>query len=285
VIRLWFLLPLLLLQDPEVKVLRDLTYYEGKDADRRKHKLNLILPESEKPVPVVMWIHGGGWTQGDRRIYTALGRRFAEQGIGLAAISYRLSPKVRHPEHIKDCARAFAWLHKNVKKHGGDPDRLFVSGQSAGGHLSALLTLDRSWLEELEVPADALKGAVPMSGVYEIPAVREDAVGPLAIFHRAFGGDEDVCRKASPVTHVKKLTVPMMVITETDDNFFLRPGMKKFRKAFEKAGIDDVRFVDAKDRNHISIVTHMMRKGEDPARDAIITFVKQRCKELDEGGK
>jgi len=273
---------LLLWQDPAVKETRDLPYFEGEGADPKKHKLDLFMPESDTPVPVVMWIHGGAWAGGDRRLYGMLGRRFAERGLGFAAISYRLSPGVQHPEHVKDCARAFAWLHANVAKHGGDPKRLFVCGQSAGGHLSALLTLDRKYLEELKVPADAVKGAIPMSGVYEIPAVREDARGPLQVIVRAFGSDADACKDASPLTHVKSCKVPMLVVTETNDSMRLRPTMQNFKAAFEREKIPGVTFIDADDRDHISIVTRMMRPEDDPVRDSVIEFVKKRCKDLDE---
>ena len=184
-------------QDAQVKVVKDLAYYAGPDADEKKHKLDLYLPVTDKPFPVLMWIHGGAWMMGDRAMFGGIGERFAERGIGCAVISYRLSPGVKHPEHVKDCARAFAWLHANIKKHGGDPDRLFVFGQSAGGHLTALLTLDRKYLDELKVPEDAIKGAVPMSGLYMIFAI-EDSKSPItAMFPKAFGTDKDVCQSQS----------------------------------------------------------------------------------------
>lgn len=269
-----------LAQDGGVRVEKNLTYYDGEDADPRKHKLDLYLPKTDEPFPVVMWIHGGAWMAGDRWQYGALGRRFAERGIGMAVISYRLSPAVRHPEHVKDCARAFAWLYKNVREYGGDPHRLFVSGQSAGGHLTALLALNRKYLDAVGVPRHAIQGAIPISGVYEIPVVRDER-GPLGIFKKVFGSDPEVCRDASPIEHVQGCRVPLLVITETEDTLFLRPGMRRFKKALEKAKVRNVRFMDAEGRNHISIVVQMMRKGDDPVRDAIIDFVKERCAELD----
>ena len=116
-----------------VREVLGLKYYEGEDFDNRKHRLDLYLPEGKKKVPVIMWIHGGGWRKGDKGLYGRLGRRFAREGLGLAAISYRLSPKVKHPDHVRDCARAFAWLHRNVKEHGGDPD--VASPVRPGHHL------------------------------------------------------------------------------------------------------------------------------------------------------
>jgi acetyl esterase/lipase len=267
-------------QDAKVKEVKGLAYYEGEGADAKKHKLDLYLPESEKPFPVLMWIHGGAWATGDRALYGGVGRQFAIRGIAFAAISYRLSPGVKHPEHVKDCARAFAWLVENAKKHGGDPDRLFVSGQSAGGHLSALLTLDRKYLDDLKVPADAIKGTVPMSGVYTIPPLAADTKGFMQIFPKAFGSDPEACRDASPTAHVSKARVPMLVLTETDDNYKVRAGMELFKAALGRAGFKDVSFKDAEGRNHISIVTRMAQEGEDVSRDAIVEFVTKRCKEL-----
>jgi len=275
------LLLLLVAQDARIREKKDLAYFDGDGADAKKHRLDLYLPATDKPFPVLMWIHGGGWKMGDRSMYGELGRRFAEAGIGCAVISYRLSPDVKHPEHVKDCARAFAWLHANVKEHGGNPDRLFVSGQSAGGHLTALLALNRAYLEELKVPEDAIKGAIPMSGVYTIPAVKRELPG-LKMFKEAFGSEPDVCAEASPTTHVKNAKAPMLVITETeDDKALLRETMAGFKKAVEAAELKNVTFLDAQDRNHISIVTKLMAKGDDPSRSAMIEFITKRCAELD----
>lgn len=106
----------------------------------------------------------------------------------------------------------------------------------------------------------------------------------MAAFPQVFGSDPDVCREASPTTYVKKDSVPMLVITETKDTFFVRPSMEQLRKAVEAAGNTRVEFADAKDRNHISIVVQLFREGEEEVRDRVVEFVKKRCRELD-GGK
>jgi acetyl esterase/lipase len=270
-------------QAAPVRIIKDLAYYAGEGADDKKHRLDLYLPKAEKPFPVLMWIHGGAWAMGDRALFGAIGERFAERGIGCAVISYRLSPGVKHPEHVKDCARAFAWLHANVKTHGGDPDRLFVFGQSAGGHLSALLTLDSKYLADLKVPEGAIKGTVPLSGVYEVPALPEGGGPLLSIFPKAFGSDREACREASPAAHVKGNKIPMLVLTESDD-LIVRAYMAFFKAAVEREGLKNVQFADAQNRNHFSIVLKMMGKEEDPVRTRIVEFVRQRCTELD-GGK
>src|SRR5262245_61986270 len=100
---------------------------------------------------------------------------------------------------VQDCARAFAWLRAHVAEYGGDPERLFVSGQSAGGHLAALLALDPQYLRALEVPDGTIRGAIPISGVYTIPALPANTRGLMGMFPTAFGCDREVCRAASPV--------------------------------------------------------------------------------------
>src|SRR5205809_2087088 len=134
----------------EVQIVRDIPYYDGADADKVKHKLDLFLPKGQKDFPVLFFVHGGAWRHGDKNFlgaYSSLGKFYARRGIGTVVTNYRLSPKVIHPEHIKDVARAFAWTVKNISKYGGDPTSLFLCGHSAGGHLVSLLATDRSYLK------------------------------------------------------------------------------------------------------------------------------------------
>ncbi|OGG46234.1 MAG: hypothetical protein A3F84_19650 [Candidatus Handelsmanbacteria bacterium RIFCSPLOWO2_12_FULL_64_10] len=256
---------MILLLALQVAVTENVAYH---DADKRLNVLDLYLPEDGKGFPTLMWIHGGGWTTGDKDGYADLGRRFAEAGIGVAMIDYRLSPAVRHPDHVEDCARAFAWLHANIRKRGGDPARLFVGGHSAGGHLAALLTLDGAYLDELKVPEGAIKAAIFMSAPYEIR--------PNRVYEAAFGKDADVCRAASPISYVENATMPILVLTETveDGKHKAIEQVKPFRKAV--ADRKNVRFIDAADRDHMGIVEEMARKGADPQRAAVIEFINEQ---------
>ena len=134
----------------EVETFKDISYYDGADRDKVKHNLDLYLPKGLKDYPVLFFVHGGAWSMGDKSdfgAYAAFGAAYAKLGIGVVVTNYRLSPKVRHPEHVKDVARAFAWTANHIAKYGGDKDRLFVCGHSAGAHLVALLATDADLLE------------------------------------------------------------------------------------------------------------------------------------------
>src|SRR5262245_12677282 len=126
----------------DVEVVRNVAYYNGKDADDVRHRLDLYLPKGQKDYPVLLMVHGGAWIKGDKNhlgVYNLLGRSFARHGVGMVSPNYRLSPDVQHPEHVRDVARAFAWVHKDIGKRGGSTSEVFVAGHSAGGHLVALL--------------------------------------------------------------------------------------------------------------------------------------------------
>ena len=101
-------------------------------------------------------------------MYPLLGNRFAKLGIGVVIPSYRLMPKSPHPAQIEDTAAAFAWVYKNIAQYGGDPNRIYLAGHSAGGHLVALLALDPKYLNKYEIPLDAIKGVAAISGVYDV---------------------------------------------------------------------------------------------------------------------
>jgi len=139
----------------EVQRLKDLAYYSGPGADPIKHKLDLYVPKGKKDFPVVFFVHGGAWRHGDKSwlgVYSTLGLAWARHGVGTVVINYRLSPAVTHPEHIKDVARAFAWVHKNIRQYGGRPDEIFVTGHSAGGGVSVTNSVLPSGSGALSLP-------------------------------------------------------------------------------------------------------------------------------------
>ena len=249
----------------EVQAERNLAYYKGPDADKIKHRLDLFLPKGKTDFPVVMFVHGGAWMFGDKDffgVHEAVGRMFARHGIGAAVISYRLTPTVQHPEHIKDVARAFAWLHENVKKYGGRPDEIFLCGHSAGGHLVALLATDESYLKAHGLALSDIKGVMPMSGVYMIPD---------NLFNSVFGKDSETRKKASPLRDVHPGCPPFFIVYGDDD--FPTCGLvsESFCKALKENKVT-ADSLEIKKRNHIDIITGA-GKDDDPCAKALVEFV------------
>ncbi|MDW8141535.1 MAG: alpha/beta hydrolase, partial [Candidatus Bipolaricaulota bacterium] len=183
----------------EFQVYTNIAYYDGPEADAVKHRLDLFVPQDAKEAPVMLFVHGGGWTSGDKNLYGFLGRTFAQQGILTAVMNYRLSPQVQHPAHIEDVARAFAWVHRNIARYGGSAQKIFVMGHSAGGHLIALLALDEKYLRAHGLTLNAIKGAIPISGIYDVTI---EPPAPFGLYRVVFGTDPQQRRDASPLTHV-----------------------------------------------------------------------------------
>lgn len=258
-----------------VEVLKDIAYVEGKDADPEKHKLDLYLPKGHKEFPSIFFVHGGTWRSGDRKLYGPLGQVFAKNGIGMAAISYRLSPKVQHPAHIQDVAKAFAWTNKNIAKHGGRTDQLFVAGHSAGGHLVSLLATDESYLKAEQLGIDSIKGVVGMSGVYTIRPGR---------FTNVFGTDEKVAREASPLTHVNGKQPPFLLIYADKDYETLDKMAEDMCAALLKAKVES-NLIKVPDRDHISIIVKTATNPDDPAAKAILDFVAKHAAPASNGKK
>jgi acetyl esterase/lipase len=256
----------------KVKAVKNLDYYDGPGKDKNKHKLDLYLPEGGKDFPVLFFVHGGAWVFGDRGdffglLYGGLGNFYAKQGIGVVVISYRLSPGVTHPEHVKDVARAFAWTYKNIGRYGGKTDRLFLCGHSAGGHLVSLLSTDERYLKAHDLSPKNIRAVIPISGVYRVPA---------NFLPRVFGTDDDAGKKASPITYVKKGLPPFFILYADRD----LPGCdKKPSEAFCKALCDKgtkAKTLEIKESNHYNILFDA-GKRDTTVSTAILGFIREQA--------
>ncbi len=227
----------------DIEVIEDIVYNDGPDSDDKKHKLDLYLPVAIDHPPLLLWIHGGAWAFGDRKGEEELARRFAENGVAVAAMSYRLSPAtwanppkiggVEHPAHIEDVAMAFDFLYKHAQKYGYDQSNLFVSGYSAGGHLSALLVLDERYLAAKGRKLADVKAAIPLAGAYDMIDYYESHKTyrgkEFADAHvkGVFGDSMEDLKDASVTTWLGSSAVPMLVIAESETT--------DYTKVFEEA--------------------------------------------------
>jgi acetyl esterase/lipase len=244
----------------------NLAYYEGAGADPVHHRLDLYLPAGQKNFPVLVFVYGGDWATGskDLPIYASLARRFASEGIATAVINYRLSPKVKHPAHVQDVARAIAWVHAHIVEYGGRADRIFLCGHSAGGHLVSLVVTDPSYLRAVGMSATDIRGVIPISGVYTIaPGFR--------LYRPAFGTDPEIARAASPINHVSGQLPPFLILYGDRDVRPMREDARRMTDALEKNGTT-VESREIRSHGHIQMVMHIGTPG-DPVGDAIAWFV------------
>ena len=246
----------------EVEVRKDISYHAAKDADAVRHKFDLYLPKGAKNYPVFFFIHGGGWTGGNKNSFGPIGKMFASHGIAFVSINYRLTPTVKHPDHAKDAAEAFAWTVANVGKDGADTKRIFVAGHSAGGHLAALLGTDESYLKAHKLGLGNIKGVVPISGVFDVTADH------LA---RIFG-EEDIRKAASPMSHLGDKMPPFLVLYASKEIAALDKQAVMFGKAVE-AKNRKIAVKKIEDRDHGSIM-FKIANSDDEATKAIFAFIR-----------
>lgn len=164
--------------------------------------LDLYRPSQVKDFPTVVYFHGGGLTGGSRSVPTAL----KERGWGVIGVGYRLSPKVQHPVYIEDAAAAVAWTFKNIGAYGGDPEKIFVTGISAGGYLTAMVGLDKSYLAKHDIDANQIKALIPVTGqMITHQTVRtEQGIEPSI---------RPTIDRFAPVYHVRNDAPPILSVT------------------------------------------------------------------------
>lgn len=167
--------------------------------------LDLYLPTGGQHRPVVVFFFGGGWNSGDKASYKFVGAALADAGIIAVVPNYRLYPQAKFPAFMQDAAQAVAWAHAHALDWGGDPERLYVVGHSAGAHIAVLLALDEEYLRQAGGSTQWLSGAVGLSGPYNFLPFTEDYLndlfGPAANFPRT-----------QPINYVRADAPPLLLM-------------------------------------------------------------------------
>jgi acetyl esterase/lipase len=187
-------------------ILKDVQYRSEQEAESDEYinercKIDIYYPENMENFTTIIWFHGGGITGGNKFIPEKL----KEKGIAVIAANYRLSPKVQCPVYIEDAAAAVAWTFQNIKKYGGDPSKIVVSGHSAGGYLTSMIGLDKKWLAKYNIDADDIAMLVPFSGhTITHMTVRKE---------RGIPDTQPIVDEFAPLYFVKAKTPPLVLIT------------------------------------------------------------------------
>jgi acetyl esterase/lipase len=191
-------------RDAEYRLVQDIAYREGNaltDYMRERCRLDVYHPAGTNGYATVVWFHGGGLTGGAKSVPEGL----KEKGIAVVAANYRLSPGAKSPAYIEDAAAAVAWTFHNIERYGGSAKRIYVSGHSAGGYLTAMVGLDRRWLAAHQIDANSIAGLIPCSG---------QAITHFTIrAERGIGDKQPVVDDLAPLYHVRKDAPPMLLIT------------------------------------------------------------------------
>ena len=262
-------------------VKRDIPYADPADP---RQLLDVYSPPGAKNLPVVFWIHGGGWQAGDKGSVQLKPQVFMEKKFVFVSTNYRLLPQVEMGTIVRDVAKSVRWVHEHIAEHGGDPRRLFVMGHSAGAQLAALICTDDRYLKAEGLSLDIVKGCVPVDGdTYDVPAIIETAETRRRVHglpqpklgHREkFGNDPAKHRDFSAVTHVAKdKGIPPFLILYVAEHPDTSAQAQRLGNVLKAAGLPATVF-GAKETTH-NRINEDLGRPDDPATKALFDFLAE----------
>jgi acetyl esterase/lipase len=268
--------------EPEVK--RNIPYA---DPAHERQVLDVYSPQNAKNLPVVFWIHGGGWQTGDKSSVQLKPKAFVDKGFVFVSTNYRLLPSVDIATIFRDIAKSIHWVHDHIAEYGGDPKRLFIMGHSAGAQLAALICTDDRYLKAEGLSFAGILGCVPVDGdTFDVPAIIETAETrrrvhslPQAKFgHREkFGDDPAKHKDYSAVTHVAKdKGIPPFLILHVAEHPDTTAQAQRLSNVLKEAGVP-VTVFGARETTHNKINADL-GKPDDPATKALYEFLDKALK-------
>ncbi len=265
-------------------IVKNIPYVTG---GHPRQVLDVYSPVAAKNLPVVFWIHGGGWQTGDKSGVQLKPRLFVDNKFIFVSTNYRLLPTVDMETIIRDIAKSVRWVHENIATHGGDPNQIFIMGHSAGAQLAALVCTDERYFKAEGLDFSMVKGCVPVDGdTFDIPAIIEIAETrckvynlPKATFgHRQkFGNDPAKHRAFSTVSHIaKNKGIPPFLIMYVTNDADTSGQANHLGRVLKSHGIPTTLF-GGKETTHTKINADL-GLADDPGTKALMAFVNQSLK-------
>ena len=205
---------------------RDVPYAKG-----ARRMLDICRPRTAVAAPVVVFFYGGGWRSGNKRLYRYVARALARRGYVAVLPDYRIYPEVRYPDFLDDGAGAVRWAKDNVADFGGDPQKIFLMGHSAGAHIAAMLAVDPVWLRKTGlVPGRDIAGLIGLAGPYDFLPLRDEMLKII------FGGADRL--ETQPICHVAPGAPPALLLTGDADDVVDPGNSTRFAERLRAAGND-----------------------------------------------
>ena len=185
-------------------------------AERSRHRLDVCRPRAAAAAPVIIFFYGGAWQSGYKELYRYVAKALARRGYVAVVPDYRIYPEVRYPDFLHDGARVVRWVKDNIARFGGDPDKLFLKGHSAGAHIAAMLSIDARWLGKVGLdPRRDIAGLIGIAGPYDLMPLRDEKLKMI------FGGVNRP--ETQPIFHVAPGAPPALLMTGGRDRL-VEPG-------------------------------------------------------------
>jgi acetyl esterase/lipase len=232
-----------------------------------RHRMDLYLPKHKaEPAPAVLFFYGGAFISGHRREYRFVGQALASRGIIVGIADYGLFPEHRFPEFVEDGAKAAAFLHEQLPNYGGDPQRLFVAGHSAGAYIAVMLASNPEYLSEAGADISCLAGAIGIAGPYDFLPI----TNPTRI--EIFGGTDRV--DTQPIRFIDGKRPPMLLLTGDRDVNILPRNTQNMAAKLREHG-NEVEEIVYPGIEHFRIILALapLFRSMNPIRADIVRFV------------
>jgi arylformamidase len=223
-----------------------------------------LFRATQTGAPIVVFIHGGYWQSLDKSDFSYIGAHYLEDGINFGAVNYRLAPRVSMDEIVADNRAALLSLQANAATYGCDPEAIYVTGSSAGGHLTAVMVLT-AW-EACGGRQDLVKGGCALSGLYDLEPIR------LCYLNNTVGLDATAALRHSPLRHVPERAPPLILAVGGDESEEFHRQQREFQAAWTAKGLA-CQVVEQADGHHFDMCDRLGRRGE-PVYEAVVAMVR-----------
>lgn len=219
--------------------------------------LDVFAPKGAVDAPVIFYIHGGGWRAGSKNGCSFPAETLNAAGILWVPIDYGLAPDYKIDQIVDHVRSAFAWVYSNIREHGGHPDRIYVLGNSAGGHLTGTLMMP-GWHAEYAVPTNAIKGTCPLSGVFDMEALVHASYG----YNDQLQMDLTTARAHSPIYNLPREEMPIIVGYGEPELEGFRKQSREYAQALRDAG-HNVEEIAVADAHHFEMTRRIAQAGSE----------------------
>ncbi len=256
-----------IVSDEGYKISRDIAYGTGP-----RQKMDIYTPDHPAADGcTILFFYGGRWEGGEKSLYKFVGQALSSKGCVTAIADYRVYPAVKYPVFVEDSAAAFVWLHAHAREFGGNPDKLFLAGHSAGAYDAAMVAVHPKFLTAAGGERSWIRGVIGISGPYDfLPFTDKDIID-------IFSTEKD--EATQPITYAAAGMPPMLLVHGENDTEVYPKNTRNFAAKLKAAG-SPVQTIIYPDARHQAMILSLLNgfRGKIPLLEDISTFVHAESK-------
>lgn len=257
----------------QVRTKKNISYTNMADESR---SLNVYFPkDTTTQHDVIVFIHGGSWSSGKKETYWWLGRNFARKEVVTVIINYPLAPSATYGQMAAASAAAVKWVTENISKYGGNPNRLFLMGHSAGGHLCELINADPKYFDSLAIK-NPIKGIIlndPFGLDMEEYLTKAEKDHYYVDFIRTFSTDSLTWRSGSPLFYIKNINNPHLIFNGSKTYEAIKIQSERLNGLLLAQNVP-VKFKVIAGKKHVGMISQMIF-GSNQLYQSILDFLKE----------